>query len=99
GLTRIADVLEHGGHLAQVRRTAIVVPFAVLGGGVPGLLVGRQLVTSDAGATSTGLVGVLCGRVGALASAGLMAATAPEATRRLLARVRAGRHGTVTAQP
>ena len=99
GLTRIADVLEHGGHLAQVRRTAIVVPFAVLGGGVPGLLLGRQLVTSDAGGTSTVLVGVLCGLVAALLSAGLMAAADPETTRRLLARVRAGRHGTVTAQP
>src|SRR5699024_1103690 len=72
GLTRIAAVLEHGGHLAQVRRTAIVVPFAVLGGGVPGLLLGRQLVTSDAGGTSTVLVGVLCGLVAALLSAGLM---------------------------
>ena len=99
GLSRIADVLEHGGHLAQVRRTAIVVPFAVLGGGVPGLLLGRQLVTSDAGGTSTVLVGVLCGLVAALLSAGLMAAADPETTRRLITRVRAGRHGVVTGQP
>src|SRR5699024_6842880 len=90
GLTRIADVLEHGGHQAQVRRTAIVVPFAVLGGGVPGLLLGRQLVTSDAGGTSTVLVGVLCGLVAAPLTTRLMAAAEPAATRPLLARVRDG---------
>lgn len=99
GLSRIADVLEHGGHLAQVRRTAIVVPFAVLAGGVPGLLLGKQLVTSDAGGVSTVLVGLLCGLVAALLSAGLMAAADPETTRRLITRVRAGRHGVVTGQP
>ncbi|MDN6304090.1 MAG: hypothetical protein L0J57_13745, partial [Brachybacterium sp.] len=99
GLARIADVLEHGGHLAQVRRTAIVVPFAVLGGGIPGLLLGRQLVTSGAGEVRTVLIGILCGLVSALLSAALMAAADPETTRRLLRRVRAGRHGVMRPAP
>lgn len=93
GLFRIADVLEHGWHLPQVRRTALLVPVALLGGGVPGMLLGRQLVTADAGEVRTVLIGVLCGVVAALLSAAIMAAADPDITRRLLRRVRAGRHG------
>ena len=95
GLARIADVLEHGGHLAPVRRTALFVPVALLGGGVPGLLLGRQLVTTEAGATGSVLLGLLCGLVAAALSAVLMAAADPELSRRALRRVRAGRHGAV----
>ena len=93
GLARIADVLEHGGHLAQVRRTAIVVPLAVLGGGVPGLLLGRQLVTTETGEVMTVLVGILSGLVAAVLAGTVMAAADPEATRRVVQRLRAGRHG------
>ncbi|ASK66860.1 hypothetical protein CFK39_14750 [Brachybacterium avium] len=93
GLARIADVLEHGGHLVQVRRTALVVPIAVLGGGIPGLLLGKRLVTADAGEPRTVLIGILCGLVAALLSAALMAAADPETTRRLAHRFRGGRYG------
>ncbi|ATG52290.1 hypothetical protein CFK38_12735 [Brachybacterium vulturis] len=99
GLARIADVLEHGGHLARVRRTALVVPFAVLGGGVPGLLLGKRLVTTDAGEVRTVLIGMLCGLLAALVSALLMAAADPETTRRLLHRLRAGRRGVPRSAP
>lgn len=99
GLARIADVLEHGGHLPKVRRTAIAVPFAVLGGGIPGLLLGRQLVTSGAGEVRTVLIGILCGVIAALLSAALMAAADPETTRHLLRRIRAGRHGVARSAP
>jgi putative peptidoglycan lipid II flippase len=93
GLARIADILEHGGHLAQVRRTALVVPLALLGGGIPGLLLGRRLVTSDAGEVQTVLIGILCGLAAAVLTTALMAVADPEVARRLLRRVRAGRHG------
>ncbi|MDN5899550.1 MAG: hypothetical protein L0H74_05725 [Brachybacterium sp.] len=99
GLVRIADVLEHGGHLVQVRRTAFVVPIAVLGGGVPGLLLGKRLVSADAGEPRTVLIGILCGLVAALLSAALMAAADPETTRRLIRRLRAGRSGAPRPTP
>lgn len=95
GLTRIADILEHGGHLAPVRRTALLVPLAVLLGGVPGMLLGRQLITSGTGAVGAVLVGILCGVVAALLAGATMAAADPDVTRRFVARVRAGRHGAV----
>ena len=98
GLARIADVLEHGGHLPLVRRTAIMVPLAVLGGGVPGLLLARRLVTSDAGELRTVLLGALCGLAAGLLAAALMAAADPETTRRMLRRLRAGRHGVARAE-
>lgn len=98
GLVRIADVLEHGGHLAQVRRTALVVPLAVLGGGVPGLLLAKQLVTTDTGEVVSVLVGILSGLVAALLSAAIMAAADPETTRRIVRRFRSGRHGSETTR-
>lgn len=45
------------------------------------------------------LIGILCGLVSALLSAALMAAADPETTRRLLRRVRAGRHGVMRPAP
>ena len=99
GLARIADLLERGGHLARVRRTALAVPVAVLAGGVPGLLLGKQLVTADAGEARTVLIGILCGLVAALLSAVVMAAADPETSRTLVRRLRAGRHGSVEPRP
>lgn len=99
GLARIADVLEHGGHLAPVRRTALFVPLALLGGGVPGLLLGRQLVTTEMGAAGSVLIGILCALVASVLATALMAAADPELIRRALRRLRAGRHGVVRTVP
>lgn len=97
GLARIADVLEHGGHLAQVRRTALMVPIALLGGGVPGLLLGKRLVSTASGEMQAVLVGILCGAVAAVLAAVLMAVADPEAARRLARRLRAVRRGAARA--
>ena len=93
GLARIADVLEHGGHLIAVRRTALMVPVALLGGGIPGLLLGRQLVTTDMGEVGAVLAGIACGLIAGLIAAAAMAAADPELTRRALRRLRGGRFG------
>ena len=70
----------------------------MLGGGVPGLLLARRLVTSDAGELRTVLLGALCGLAAGLLAAALMAAADPETTRRMLRRLRAGRHGVARAE-
>lgn len=93
GLARIADVLEHGGHLIAVRRTALMVPVALLGGGVPGLLLARQLVTTDAGEVGAVLIGISCGLIAGVIATAAMAAADPELTRRVLRRLRGGRFG------
>ncbi|HEX7350408.1 murein biosynthesis integral membrane protein MurJ [Brachybacterium sp.] len=98
GLARISDILEHGGHLLQVRRTAIAVPMALLGGGIPGLLLGRQLVTADAGEVQTVLIGILCGLVAVVLSTALMAVADREIARRILQHLRAGRRS-AAAEP
>ena len=95
GLARIADVLEHGGHLIPVRRTALMVPVALLGGGVPGLLLARQLVTTDVGEVGAVLIGIFCGLIAGVIATAAMAAADPELTRRVLRRVRGGRLGVV----
>ncbi|MGP9539858.1 murein biosynthesis integral membrane protein MurJ [Brachybacterium sp. AOP43-C2-M15] len=97
GLSRIADVLDHGGHRSAVRRTAILVPLALLGGGVPGLLLGRYLVTTATGEVGSVLIGIVCGLAAAVLSTAVMAAADPEITRRILRRLRAGRHGVVSS--
>ena len=99
GLSRSAAVLEPGGQRGGVPRTALFVPLALLGGGVPGLLLGRQLTTADLGEVGSVLVGILCGLVAAVLSTALMAAADPELTRRAVRRLRAGRHGVVRSVP
>lgn len=93
GLARIADVLEHGGHLIPVRRTALMIPVALLGGGVPGLLLGRQLVTTDMGEVGAVLSGIACGLIAGVIATAAMATADPELTRRALRRLRGGRFG------
>lgn len=96
GLAKIADVIDHGGHWAQVRRTAVVVPIALLVGGVPGMLLGRQLVINSTGETGAVLIGMLCGLVALVLSTAVMAAADPELRGKVLRRLRDGRHGVAT---
>lgn len=91
GLARIADVLEHGGHLLPVRRTALMVPVALLGGGIPGLLLGRQLVSTTTEEAAAVLIGIGCGLIAGVIATAAMAAADPELTRRALRRLRVGR--------
>lgn len=88
GLSRIWDMLEHGGHERQVRRTALAVPVAVLVGAVPGLMLDRLLVTSDTGEVLTVLYGILSGLVAAVLSAAVLAAVDRELARGVLSRLR-----------
>ena len=99
GLAKIVDVLEPGGHLAQLRRTALAVPVGLLCGGVPGLLLGRQLVTGATSEAGAVLIGILCGLVALLLSIAVMALTDRELTIRVLRRMRAGRHGVLRSAP
>lgn len=99
GLARITAVLEHGGVLAEVRRMALLVPVALLGGGVPGLLVGRSLVTTATEETGAVLIGVLSGGIAAVLAAAVMAAADPPLARSALRRLRAGRHGVLREEP
>ena len=91
GLSRIWDMLEHGGHARQVLRTSVAVPFAVLVGAVPGLLLDRLLVTVETGEAISVLAGILSGLVAAVLSAGLLAAVDRELARSVLGRLRRGR--------
>ncbi|MBB5831679.1 murein biosynthesis integral membrane protein MurJ [Brachybacterium aquaticum] len=93
GLSRITDILEPGGHFTQVRRTAIAVPVALLAGAIPGLLLGRLLVTVRTGEVLTVVYGILCGLVAAALAAAVIALTDRELAGRVLRRVRAGRYG------
>ncbi|WP_062951235.1 MULTISPECIES: murein biosynthesis integral membrane protein MurJ [Brachybacterium] len=88
GLSRIWDMLEHGGHERQVRRTALAVPVAVLVGAVPGLLLGRLLITVDTGEVLTVLYGILCGLVAAVLSAAVLGAVDRELAVGVLRRLR-----------
>jgi putative peptidoglycan lipid II flippase len=88
GLSRIWDMLEHGGHDRQVRRTAVAVPVAVLAGAVPGLLLGRLLVTTSTGEVLTVLYGILCGLVAAVLAGAVMGAADRELARGALERLR-----------
>ncbi|GAA1486201.1 murein biosynthesis integral membrane protein MurJ [Brachybacterium fresconis] len=88
GLARIADILEPGGDLPRVRRTAIVTPVALVVGGVPGLLLGKWLVTTGTGQIGAIASGILCGLVAAVLAGVVMAAADPATTRNLLRRVR-----------
>lgn len=99
GLAKIVDVLEPGGHLAQLRRTALAVPVGLLCGGVPGLLLGRQLVTGATSEAGAVLIGILCGLVALVLSIAVMALTDRELTIRVLRRMRAGRHGVLRSAP
>ena len=91
GLSRSWDMLEHGGHARQVLRTSVAVPFAVLVGAVPGLLLDRLLVTVETGEAISVLAGILSGLVAAVLSAGLLAAVDRELARSVLGRLRRGR--------
>ena len=88
GLSRIWDMLEHGGHERQVRRTALAVPVAVLVGAVPGLLLGRLLITVDTGEVLTVLYGILCGLVAAVLSSAVLGAVDRELAVGVLRRLR-----------
>ena len=91
GLSRIWDLLEHGGHDRQVLRTAIAVPFAVVLGAVPGLLLDRLLVTVDTGEAVSVLCGILSGLVAAIVSAAILGAVDRELVRGVRSRLRRGR--------
>jgi putative peptidoglycan lipid II flippase len=88
GLSRIWDMLEHGGHHRQVLRTAVAVPFAVVLGAVPGLLLDRLLVTVDTGEAASVLYGILSGLVAAIVSAAILGAVDRELVRGVRARLR-----------
>ncbi|GAA1489666.1 murein biosynthesis integral membrane protein MurJ [Brachybacterium sacelli] len=88
GLARIADILEPGGDLPRVRRTAILTPLALVVGGVPGMLLGKWLVTTGTGEIGAVASGVLCGLVAAVLASAVMAAADPVTTRDLLRRAR-----------
>ena len=99
GLAKIADVLEPGGHLAQLRRTAVAVPVGLLLGGVPGLLLGRRLVTGATDEVGAVLIGILCGLVALALSTAVMALMDRELSARVLRRIRSGRHGALRTAP
>lgn len=88
GLARIADILEPGGDLPRVRRAAILTPIALLAGGIPGMLLGKWLVTTSTGEVGTVLVGILCGAVASVIAGAVMATADPELVRDLLGRIR-----------
>lgn len=88
GLMRIADILELGGHLAQVRRCALVVPIALAAGAVPGLLLGRALITTDTGEIGAVLSGIAAGLLAALLSAAVMVLADPSLIRQVRGRLR-----------
>ncbi|WP_083713180.1 murein biosynthesis integral membrane protein MurJ [Brachybacterium sp. P6-10-X1] len=99
GLARIADILEPGGDVPRVRRTAIVTPVALLVGGVPGLLLGKVLVATGTGQIGAVVSGILCGLVAAVLAGVVMAAADPATTRDLLRRARHRRDTDATGGP
>jgi len=88
GLTRIADIVEHGGHLPQLRRTALLALLALPVGAVPGLLLGKWLVTTATGEIGAVAAGIACGLVAALLAGVVMTGADPELTGRVLRRRR-----------
>lgn len=93
GLARIADILEPGGELPSVRRAAILTPIALLVGGIPGMLLGKLLVTTATGEVAAVLSGILCGVIAALLAGAVMAAADPQLAARQLGRLRARARG------
>ncbi|WP_193107373.1 murein biosynthesis integral membrane protein MurJ [Brachybacterium sp. FME24] len=94
GLARISDILEPGGDLPRVRRTAILTPLALLVGGIPGMLLGKVMVTTNTGAVGAVVAGIAAGIVAAVLAGGVMASADPPLAKDLLDRVRGrGRAG------
>lgn len=88
GLARIADILEPGGELPAVRRAAVLTPIALLVGGIPGMLLGKWMVTTATGEVAAVLSGILCGVIAALLAGAVMAAADPQLAARQLSRLR-----------
>lgn len=88
GLSRIADILEPGGDLPRLHRTAILAPIALAVGGVPGLLLAKWLVTAETGEVTAVFFGVVAGLVAALLSIAVMTAADPQLPRQVVRRVR-----------
>lgn len=94
GLARISDILEPGGELPKVRRAAVLTPIALLVGGIPGMLLGKWMVTTATGEVGAALSGILCGMIAALLAGAVMAAADPQLAARQLGRLRGrGRGG------
>jgi len=88
GLARIADILEPGGELPMVRRAAVLTPIALLVGGIPGMLLGKWMVTTATGEVAAVLSGILCGVIAALLAGAVMAAADPQLAARQLGKLR-----------
>src|SRR5699024_6351408 len=88
GFARIADILEPSGELPRLRRTAACAPLALIVGGVPGMLLGKLIVTTDTGTVGSVLAGIAAGAAAAVLSALVMTAADPAQVRELIARIR-----------
>ncbi|WP_114856027.1 murein biosynthesis integral membrane protein MurJ [Brachybacterium sp. YJGR34] len=88
GLSRTADILKSSGAMHQVTRTAAGVPAGLLLGGVPGLLLGKWMVTTGTGEVGAALSGILCGLLGAVLAGAVMVLADRELGHQVLARLR-----------
>lgn len=91
GLARLSDILEPSGDLPRVRRAAILTPIALLVGGIPGMLLGKWLVTTDTSEIGAVASGIASGAVAALLAGAVMAAADPQFSLSILNRFRRGR--------
>jgi putative peptidoglycan lipid II flippase len=88
GVARISDILEPGGDLPALRRTLLLALPAFAIGAIPGLLLGKLMVTTETGAVLAVLSGLASGLAAALLAAALLAAVDPALTRQLVSRLR-----------
>lgn len=88
GFSRISDILEPGGDLPALRRTILLAVPAFAVGAIPGMLLGKLMVTTETGAVLSVLCGIASGLVAALLAAAVLAALDPALTRQLLSRLR-----------
>lgn len=88
GVARISDILEPGGDLPALRRTLLLALPAFAIGAIPGLMLGKLMVTTETGAVLAVLSGLASGLAAALLAAALLAAVDPALTRQLVSRLR-----------
>lgn len=83
GLGRIAEVVEPGGEVPLMRRTAWMGPVALAVGALPGFFLARLLVTTTTGVAGSVLAGIAAGLLAAVLSTLTLALTDRALIRRL----------------